>query len=55
MIGTLLNKRKQDKTSIYNKIKAHLASKGLNRGKAFGGKFNGKDAMKAMEQSEYVV
>ena len=32
----------------------HLASKGVDRGKAFGGKCNGKDVRKVMEQTEYV-
>ena len=46
--------RKRDKTSVHNKIEGHLASNGLDRGRAFGGKFNGKDARKAMENPHLV-
>ena len=41
--------RKQDPTSVHNQIKDYCKSKGLNCGKAFGGKFDGKDARKVME------
>ena len=54
MIGTLRNKRKQDKNSAHNMIEAHLASSGLDIRKAFKGKCNGKDARKAVEKSTYV-
>jgi len=40
--------RKYDPTSACNKIEDHWKSKGLDRGKAFGGKFDGKDARRVM-------
>ena len=40
--------RKWDKQSVHTKIEGHLALNGLDRGRAFGGKFNGKDARKAI-------
>ena len=46
--------RKQDKKSVHNKIEGHLSSNGLDRGRVFGGKFNGKDARKAMENPHLV-
>ena len=46
--------RKWDKESVHNKIEGHLASNGLDRGRAFGGKFNGKDARKAMTKPNLV-
>ena len=54
MIGILRNRRKQDKNSVHNMIEVYLASNGLDMGNAFGGKCNGKDARKALEQSTYV-
>ena len=46
--------RKWDKESVDSKFKGHLASNGLDRGRAFGGKFNGKDARKAMTKPHLV-
>ena len=47
MLQKYLN-RKYDPTSTCNKIEDHWKSKGLDRGKAFGGKFDGKDARRVM-------
>ena len=54
MIGILRNRRKQDKNSVHNMIEVYLASNGLDMGNAFGGKCNGKDARKAMENPHLV-
>ena len=44
--------RKVDKNSVHNKLEQYAKTQGLDRGKAFGGKFNGKDARKVMENSD---
>ena len=40
--------RKYDATSAHNQIEDHWKSNGLDRGKAFGGKFDGTDARQIM-------
>ena len=41
-------KRKCDPTSAHNEIEDHWKSNGLDRGKAFGGKFDGKDGRRVI-------
>ena len=42
--------RKRDPNSIHNQVEDYWKTKGMDRGKAFGGKFDGKDARKVMEK-----
>ena len=44
--------RKLDPKSVHNKIERLASSNGLDRGAAFGGKYNGKVARKVMENPE---
>ena len=41
--------RKRDKNSVHNQLERHAKSNGLDRGKAFGGKYDGKVARAVME------
>ena len=41
--------RKRDPNSIHNKFEDNLTTKNMDRGKAFGGKYDGKVARKVME------
>jgi len=44
--------RKNDLNSVHNKLEEHAKECGLDRGKAFGGKYNGKDARNVMDKPE---
>ena len=42
--------QKIDPTSVHNQVEDHWENKGLNRGNAFGGNFQGIDARPVMEE-----
>lgn len=44
--------RKRDQSSVHNQLERHAKTCGLDRGKAHGGKYNGKDARRVMDNPE---